>query len=165
MNVRLPDSARAAVTATLGSLPDLTGALPDTDVRPYLDHGSKLLRNPEFTVTAPESYRAAADGRPLERPAVPMVWTLPDGHPGLRYGPERITALTPGAHAALAAFETQVAGMDGTPVLVQAGGFHIFDNRRVMHRRVPFEPAAPDRARWLRRCYALGQIPVTGSAQ
>ncbi len=323
MNVRLPDSAKAAVAATLDSPPDLAGALPDSDVRPYLDHGSKLLRNclppqtlealtdwrysptawltltnlpepggavptpqdgfcdealvsapnlihfgllsllgltpvayrwenegrlirnvaprpeaartntswgyaqpldwhtddsvldhgpdataaeaiphylsfygmrntegvptdlltvdavlaelpapvaealrrPEFTVTAPESYRAADDGRPLARAAVPMVWTLPDGHPGLRYGPERITARTPEARAALAAFEEQVAEMDGTPVLVEAGGFHIFDNRRVMHRRVPFEPAAPGQARWLRRCYALGQTLTTGPAR
>jgi alpha-ketoglutarate-dependent taurine dioxygenase len=44
--------------------------------------------------------------------------------------------------------------LDGTSVLIGAGDFHIFGNCRVLHRRVPFEPAAPDRARWLRRCYA-----------
>ncbi len=48
-------------------------------------------------------------------------------------------------------------------MLIGAGDFHLFDNRRVLHRRVPFTPAAAGRARWLRRCYALG-AGVAGDA-
>jgi L-asparagine oxygenase len=44
--------------------------------------------------------------------------------------------------------------VEGTPVFIGAGDFHIFDNRRVLHRRVPFAPAPDGVARWLRRCYA-----------
>ncbi|MFT2014861.1 TauD/TfdA family dioxygenase [Streptomyces sp. 796.1] len=141
------------------------------------------LHQPDFDVSAPESYAsygtgpeagagAAADaragtgadagtgagafppGRPPLRTGVPLLWTLPDGGTGLRYGPGRVSGRTPAARAALDRFVARVAGCEGVPVLVEAGGFHLFDNRRVMHRRLPFEPAAADRARWLRRCYA-----------
>ncbi|AUG81402.1 clavaminate synthase [Kitasatospora sp. MMS16-BH015] len=125
---------------------EVLAALPDSTVQ--------ALRRPEYAVTAPESY--ASDGEEPAREAVPMVWTLPSGHPGLRYGPGRVTGLTEGAEAALAAFETRIAGLDGSSVLIGAGDFHVFDNRRVLHRRVPFTPAAPGAGRWLRRCYALG---------
>lgn len=139
-----------AVPTDLLDIDSVLAALPDST--------AEALRRAEYDVTAPESYRADDDGRPLTRDAVPMVWTLPDGSPALRYGPERITGRTEEARAALAAFEARIAGMDGTPVLVEAGGFHIFDNRRVMHRRVPFTPAEAGQARWLRRCYALGAL-------
>ena len=124
---------------------------------------TQALRRPEFSVAAPESYRAGADGRPAARAAVPVLWTLPDGHTGLRYGPGLISGLTAAADAALAAFEAVLADSEGTPVLIGAGDFHLFDNRRVLHRRVPFTPAAAGRARWLRRCYALG-AGVAGDA-
>ncbi|WP_371477906.1 TauD/TfdA family dioxygenase [Kitasatospora sp. NBC_00315] len=121
------------------------------------------LRRSEYSVTAPESYRADEHGRPPAKDAVPMLWTLPDGNTGLRYGPGLITGLTPQARSALEAFEAVTGAMDGLPVLIEAGGFLVFDNRRVMHRRVPFRPAAAGHARWLRRCYALGHaaVPVT----
>ncbi|MFE6779570.1 TauD/TfdA family dioxygenase [Streptomyces sp. NPDC057702] len=140
------------------------------------------LRRPDFDVTAPESYaaapvagarravdqgadadaggaahdggRAAAADRPPLRTGVPLLWTLPGGAMGLRYGPGRITGRTGAAREALARFAERVAGCEGEPIMVEAGGFHVFDNRRVMHRRLPFEPAAADHARWLRRCYA-----------
>ncbi|MES4908293.1 MULTISPECIES: TauD/TfdA family dioxygenase [unclassified Streptomyces] len=124
---------------------------------------AEALRRPDFTVTAPESYTADDDGRPLSRSGVPMLWTLPDGNAALRYGPGRLTGLTDGAREALADFERHAAALPGTPVLVEEGGFHIFDNRRVMHRRVPFQPLAEGRARWLRRCYAYR--PASGPAQ
>ncbi|WP_254391940.1 TauD/TfdA family dioxygenase [Streptomyces buecherae] len=115
------------------------------------------LRLPDFDVTAPESYaptHADTAGRPPLRTGVPLLWTLPGGAVGLRYGPGRVTGRTPAAREALARFEARIAACEGEPVMVEAGGFQIFDNRRVMHRRLPFEPAAADRARWLRRCYA-----------
>ncbi len=123
----------------------------------------ETLRRPEFAVTAPESYLAGEDGPPPTRSAVPVLWTLPGGHTGLRYGPGLITGLTARARESLAAFETGLAALDGTPVLIGAGDFHVFDNRRVMHRRVPFRPAGAGRARWLRRCYALGRLPLTAA--
>lgn len=118
------------------------------------------LRQPAFDVTAPESYGAASEpcgGRPAAPPVrsgVPILWTLPDGHTGVRYGPGRVTGRTAAAQEALTRFAERVAACKGVPIMVEAGGFHVFDNRRVMHRRLPFEPAAPDHARWLRRCYA-----------
>lgn len=116
------------------------------------------LRRPEFTVTAPESYATAEDGGPIGREGVPLLWTLPAGHDAVRYGPGRTTGDTPRAARALALFEERLRGMPGRPVFIGAGDFHIFDNRRVLHRRVPFRPAAePGTARWLRRCYARGR--------
>jgi L-asparagine oxygenase len=112
------------------------------------------LRLPEFHITAPESYVAWCDDGPLVREGVPLLWTLPSGHDAVRYGPGRICGLTLRANRALTRFERRLGELDGTSVLIEAGDFHIFDNRRVLHRRVPFEPAAPDRARWLRCCYA-----------
>ncbi|MCQ4041119.1 TauD/TfdA family dioxygenase [Streptantibioticus rubrisoli] len=112
------------------------------------------LRLPEFLVTAPESYAASADGGPMTREGVPLLWTLPDGQDAVRYGPGRITGLTLRATRALSQFERRLGELDGTAVLVGAGDFHVFDNRRVLHRRVPFQPAAQGTARWLRRCYA-----------
>jgi hypothetical protein len=112
------------------------------------------LRLPEFLVTAPESYAwGPADG-PMAREAVPLLWTLPGGDDAVRYGPGRISGLTLRAARALSFFERRLGELDGVPVLLDAGDFHIFDNRRVLHRRVPFQPAAPGAARWLRRCYA-----------
>ncbi|MFD8870850.1 TauD/TfdA family dioxygenase [Streptomyces sp. NPDC059590] len=130
--------------------------LVDTVLKALPDRIAEALRRPDFTVTAPESYTADGDGRPLSRTGVPMLWTLPDGNAALRYGPGRLTGRTPEACDALAEFERHAAALPGTPVLVEEGGFHIFDNRRVMHRRVPFQPLAEGRARWLRRCYAHG---------
>lgn len=112
------------------------------------------LRLPEFLVTAPESYAAGCDDGPLTREGVPLLWTLPSGRDAARYGPGRISGLTLRANRALTQFERRLGELDGTSVLIGAGDFHIFDNRRVLHRRVPFEPSAPGRARWLRRCYA-----------
>ncbi|MBY8888337.1 TauD/TfdA family dioxygenase [Streptomyces sp. PTM05] len=111
------------------------------------------LRRPEFAVSAPESY-APADGDRPAREAVPLLWTLPDGHDAVRYGPGRITGRTTRAVRALTRFEQRLGELEGGSVLVGAGDFHIFDNRRVLHRRVPFQPAAQETARWLRRCYA-----------
>ncbi|MEU1792421.1 TauD/TfdA family dioxygenase [Streptomyces sparsogenes] len=140
-----------------------TDLLPvETVLETLPDRTAEALRRPDFTVTAPESYTADGDGRPLTRTGVPMLWTLPDGNAALRYGPGRLTGHTPGARAALADFERHAAGLPGLPVMVEEGGFHIFDNRRVMHRRVPFQPAAEGRARWLRRCYA--HRPATAPA-
>ncbi|MFC8453271.1 TauD/TfdA family dioxygenase [Kitasatospora sp. NPDC057223] len=140
-----------------------TGQLPvDAVLAALAPETAEALRRPEFAVSAPESYRAGDDGRPAARTAVPLLWTLPDGRTGLRYGPGLARGLTAEAGAALAAFEAVLAGMDGAPVLIGAGGFHVFDNRRVMHRRVPFTPAAAGRARWLRRCYALGPVAAGG---
>lgn len=130
--------------------------LVDTVLKALPDRIAEALRRPDFTVTAPESYTADGDGRPLSRTGVPVLWTLPDGNAALRYGPGRLTGRTPEACDALAEFERHAAALPGTPVLVEEGGFHIFDNRRVMHRRVPFQPLAEGRARWLRRCYAHG---------
>ncbi|WKX68644.1 TauD/TfdA family dioxygenase [Streptomyces sp. XD-27] len=124
----------------------------------------EALYRPEFAVSAPESYANGDSGRPLSRTGVPMMWTLPDGNAALRYGPGLLAGLTPAAREALARFEEAVADLPGTPVLVEEGGFHIFDNRRVMHRRVPFEPAAEGRARWLRRCYAYAPAAGSGSS-
>ncbi|KUJ41375.1 clavaminate synthase [Streptomyces albus subsp. albus] len=121
---------------------------------------AEALRRPEFTISAPASYRAADSGKPLSRTGVPLLWTLPDGNLALGYGPGLPAGLTPGAREALARLEECLTGLPGQPVTVQEGGFHIFDNRRVMHRRVPFEPASEGRARWLRRCYA--HRPVGG---
>ncbi|HET6859019.1 MAG TPA: clavaminate synthase, partial [Streptomyces sp.] len=94
----------------------------------------EALRRPEFGVTAPESYLSADSGEPLSRSGVPMVWTLPDGENALRYGPGRTAGLTARAGEALGRFEARVAALPGFPVLVEEGGFHLFDNRRVMHR-------------------------------
>ncbi|MFC0597692.1 TauD/TfdA family dioxygenase [Streptomyces palmae] len=115
---------------------------------------AEALRRPEFTISAPESYRATDSGKPLSRTGVPLLWSLPDGNPALCYGPGLPAGMTSDAREALARLEECLAGLPGHPVMVSEGGFHIFDNRRVMHRRVPFEPAADGRARWLRRCYA-----------
>lgn len=112
------------------------------------------LRRAEFTVTAPESYAAAGDGGPMRRDGVPLLWTLPCGRDAVRYGPGRVAGRTPRASRALADFERRLGELPGEPVLIEAGDFHIFDNRRVLHRRVPFRPAAAGAARWLRRCYA-----------
>ncbi|MCQ4080061.1 TauD/TfdA family dioxygenase [Streptomyces sp. RB6PN25] len=112
------------------------------------------LRLPEFLITAPESYAAGSGAGPLTREGVPVMWTLPSGRDAVRYGPGRISGLTLRANRALNRFERRLGELDGTSVLIGAGDFHVFDNRRVLHRRVPFEPAAPGRARWLRRCYA-----------
>ncbi|OEJ28589.1 clavaminate synthase [Streptomyces agglomeratus] len=132
-----------------------TDLLPvDTVLETLSAATAEALRRPEFAVTAPESYTTADSGKPLSRSGVPMLWTLPDGSNALRYGPGRTAGLTPGAREALERFEDRAAALPGFPVLVEEGGFHLFDNRRVMHRRVPFEPAAQGRARWLRRCYA-----------
>ncbi|MFG2191530.1 TauD/TfdA family dioxygenase [Streptomyces sp. NPDC048639] len=114
------------------------------------------LRRPQFAVGAPESYTGGTgSGEPPQRTDVPVLWTLPDGNDALRYAPGRVTGQTAWARAALRSFEECVAGLAGVPVTVEAGGFHIFDNRRVLHRRVSFAPAPPGRARWLRRCYAM----------
>ncbi|KAK1184812.1 TauD/TfdA family dioxygenase [Streptomyces sp. NBS 14/10] len=140
-----------------------TDLLPvDTLLEALPARTAEALRRPDFTVTAPESYTTDDDGRPLSRSGVPMLWTLPDGNPALRYGPGRLTGLTDHAHEALANLEHHAAALPGTPVLVEEGGFHIFDNRRVLHRRVPFQPLPEDRARWLRRCYAYR--PTAGLA-
>ena len=140
-----------------------TGQLPvDAVLAALTPEATEALRRPEFAVTAPESYRAGEDGRPAARTAVPLLWTLPDGHTGLRYGPGLVSGLTPAATAALTAFEAAAGRLDGTPVLIGAGDFPLFDNRRVMHRRVPFTPADAGLARWLRRCYALGPVAAGG---
>lgn len=132
-----------------------TDLLPVADVLAALPHPVvDDLRRPEFTVTAPESYTAGADGRPLTREDVPLVWTLPGGRDAVRYGPGRISAGTARAERALARFEQCLGELEGTRVLLDAGDFHLFDNRRVLHRRVPFAPAAHGAARWLRRTYA-----------
>lgn len=116
------------------------------------------LRRPEFTVVAPESYATAGeDGGPMRCERVPLLWTLPDGHDAVRYGPDRVAGDTPRAARALARFEALLATAEGESVLIEAGDFHIFDNRRVLHRRVRFLPGAPGEARWLRRCYARGR--------
>ncbi|WP_431047071.1 TauD/TfdA family dioxygenase [Streptomyces sp. P1-3] len=142
-----------------------TDLLPVDTVLDALPAGTvQALYRPEFAVAAPESYTNGDSGKPLSRNGVPMVWTLRDGNPALRYGPGLLAGLTPAAREALARFEEVVADLPGIPVLVEEGGFHIFDNRRVMHRRVPFEPAAEGRARWLRRCYAHGPAAGSGSA-
>lgn len=112
------------------------------------------LRLPEFLVTAPESYATGPTDGPLIRESVPLLWTLPNGHSAVRYGPGRISGLTLRATRALSHFERRLGELDGDPVVIQAGDFHIFDNRRVLHRRVPFQPAAQGTGRWLRRCYA-----------
>jgi hypothetical protein len=114
------------------------------------------LRRPEFAVTAPESYVLDGSGVPLTRTDVPLLWTLPDGGTALRYGPGRVSGLTPWARAALDWFEGCVEGLEGMEVMLEAGTFHLFDNRRVMHRRDPFEPTSGGEARWLRRVYANG---------
>ncbi|MGP3947534.1 TauD/TfdA family dioxygenase [Streptomyces sp. 7N604] len=134
-----------------------TELLPvDTLVAELPERVAGELRRPQFAVTAPESYAGGADGgEPPTRTDVPMLWTLSDGRAALRYGPGRITGQTPWARAALRSFEECLAGLDGVPVTVEAGGFHVFDNRRVMHRRASFEPAPPGKSRWLRRCYAM----------
>ncbi len=126
----------------------------DTVLRDLPAAVAEDLRRPEFTVRAPESY--AADEGPLRREHVPLLWTLPDGHRAVRYGPALVAGETPRAADALARFEERLARRDGESVLIGAGDFHLFDNRRVLHRRVPFTPAAPGAARWLRRCYARG---------
>ncbi len=112
------------------------------------------LRQPEFNVTAPESYRPCEGGGPMRRAGVPLVWTLPGGQDAVRYGPGRVLPDTPRAAAALEGFERLLARLPGEPVLIGAGDFHLFDNRRVLHRRVTFRPAPLGAARWLRRCYA-----------
>lgn len=134
------------VPTDLLALDSVLAGLPDRVV----DH----LRLPEFLVTAPESYAAGPTDGPLARESVPVLWRLPDGRDAVRYGPGRISGLTLRATRALSHFERRIGELDGVPVMVDAGDFHIFDNRRVLHRRVPFRPAAPGRARWLRRCYA-----------
>ncbi|AEW97781.1 MULTISPECIES: TauD/TfdA family dioxygenase [Streptomycetaceae] len=131
-----------------------TGLLPVTEVLAGLPEEAVAgLRRPEFTITAPESYAATDDGH-LTQEGVPLLWTLPDGHAALRYGPGRATGRTTRAAGALAALEARLAALTGTEVLIGAGDFHVFDNRRVLHRRVPFRPGAPGAARWLRRVYA-----------
>lgn len=114
------------------------------------------LRRPEFTVVAPESYSRAADGRLMRRDAVPLLWTLSTGHDAVRYGPDRVVGDTARAAAALARFEERLGTLPGDQVLLERGDFLVFDNRRVLHRRVPFVPVGPGVARWLRRCYAQG---------
>ncbi|MGK5631655.1 TauD/TfdA family dioxygenase [Streptomyces sp. URMC 123] len=132
-----------------------TELLPvDTVVAALPENVTSELRRPEYAVTAPESYTTDPHGNPLTRTDIPVLWTLPDGHTAMRYGPGRISGQTPWARAALARLEECLAELDGVPVTITAGCFHVFDNRRVLHRRVPFEPAAQGRSRWLRRCYA-----------
>jgi L-asparagine oxygenase len=141
-----------------------TDLLPvDTVLAALPERVTGELRRPQYAVTAPESYAAVPGGEPPARTEVPLLWTLPDGRNALRYGPGRITGQTPWARAALRWFEECVAGMEGVPVMVEAGAFHLFDNRRVMHRRVSFEPAAPGHARWLRRCYATRRATTAGA--
>ncbi len=134
------------VPTDLLTVSSVLATLPDSVV----EH----LRLPEFLVTAPESYASGPADGPMKRESVPLLWRLPDGQDAVRYGPGRVSGLTLRATRALSQFERRLAELDGVPVLVRAGDFHIFDNRRVLHRRVPFQPAAPGTARWLRRCYA-----------
>ncbi|MER0244501.1 TauD/TfdA family dioxygenase [Streptomyces sp. HSW2009] len=148
--------------ATISALhqPDFDVSAPES----YASYGTEPEADAETGGGAGPGADAGADtgagagvnpaGRPPLRTGAPLLWTLPDGSTGLRYGPGRVSGRTPAARAALDRFVARVAGCEGVPVLVEAGGFHLFDNRRVMHRRLPFEPAAADRARWLRRCYA-----------
>jgi hypothetical protein len=132
-----------------------TDLLPvDTLLAALPERVADELRRPQFAVTAPDSYSPGGDGTLPACTGVPVLWTLRDGRPAARYGPGRVRGLTPWARAALAWLEACLADLEGVPVMIEAGAFHIIDNRRVMHRRVPFEPAGPGRGRWLRRCYA-----------
>lgn len=149
-DVSAPESYRPAPTAPPGASATTPTPAPD----------GAGAHEPGASGTEPRSARprpagpADRTGKPPLRTGVPLLWTLPDGNTGLRYGPGRVTGRTAASREALARFTERIAACAGVPVTVEAGGFQIFDNRRVMHRRLPFEPAAADRARWLRRCYA-----------
>lgn len=134
-----------------------TDLLPlDTVLRHLTAEAVDDLRRPEFTVVAPESY-TVEHGVPMRRANVPLLWTLPGDRDAVRYGPGRVRGETPRAARALERFEELLPGLPGESVFIEAGDFLIFDNRRVLHRRVPFRPAADGVARWLRRCYAHGR--------
>ncbi|MFI1965177.1 TauD/TfdA family dioxygenase [Streptomyces pathocidini] len=126
---------------------------PGTATGGHIPHSA---RSAPYVSNAPYAANAPyPGGEPPVRTDVPLLWTLRDGSSALRYGPGRVTGQTAWARAALRWFEDCLAGLEGVSVLVGAGAFHLFDNRRVLHRRASFEPAPPGEARWLRRCYAM----------
>lgn len=118
------------------------------------DEARRRLMEPAFEVAAPDSNDRASDGSRRARTDTALLELHGDDGHRVRY--DRGTT-RPVGPAAAAAMRDWVDALNAAPSLrptLRPGQFLIFDNYRVVHRRRAFEPAPPDRARWLRRCYA-----------
>lgn len=112
------------------------------------------LAMPNFRVAAPDSNDTVDDGSRLSFDAAAIVEHVPGGKFRVRYDRGTTSARTQDAEQALAAWERALADTPCWAPVLAPGQFLIFDNYRVLHRRRAFTPAAPEAARWLRRCYA-----------
>jgi len=128
------------VPTELVAVESAVARLPDETVR--------RLTAPAFAVGAPDSNDTKAE---LADTAV-LDWRC-DGH-WARFDQGTTRAQTPAAEQALREWTDALRSAESSAPVLQPGEFLIFDNYRVLHRRRAFTPAAADRARWLRRCYA-----------
>ncbi|WP_326827467.1 MULTISPECIES: TauD/TfdA family dioxygenase [unclassified Streptomyces] len=129
-----------------------TEVVPVGEVLSGLDLETRRdLTRPEFEIGPPASTGADAPG-PLRDVAV--LEAGPDGRPRIRYDQGTTRGGTARAAAALIRLAEAFENTAAERFALEPGGFLVFDNYRVLHRRRAFVPGPPVTARWLRRCYA-----------
>jgi L-asparagine oxygenase len=112
------------------------------------------LRSAAYRVAAPDSNDPDEAGGRRVLANTPVLELDGDGHHRVRYDRGTTNGQTDEAAATLDIWSKVLAEVPSREFVLETGGFLVFDNYRILHRRKAFIPGPPSVARWLRRCYA-----------
>ncbi len=141
--------------ADKGSEAATTIAYTTTALSLLLKSTIATLRQPLYRIAAPDSFLDAVGQRVWSRPT-PIISGSAD-HPESRVNFNGVTALTPVAAAALAAFQDALDAVT-MKIVLQPGELLIIDNRKAVHGRIRFKATFGPQARWLQRAYVRSSL-------